>query len=261
MEVGALGLLWCGRHSPRPRNKHVKEGKCNYYMHIIHLLVSSTVYPPADDELCPPRGSAKLIRPNWSWHWDHISSAHCPYIFSLHFTRSTAAAPSAFRSLYSHPFTHPHLSFLTHIRACQYTLTPEPAARALPLDHNVLHGSSSNFSQWEQGNIHQPSNTSRHEHYFKANCPSCHDLGLLNPSISSIDACFIPTPSPGKTISSILASPTWALYNPLPSIHNNSHIMKTHTQVANSLSEFHWLFSDEQPVESLPLFYPRVLNC
>ncbi|KNZ49123.1 hypothetical protein VP01_519g2 [Puccinia sorghi] len=36
--------------------------------------------------------------------------------------------------------------------------------------------------------------------------------------------------------------------------------MKSPTQEANSLSEFHWLFSDEQPLESLPPFFPRVLN-
>jgi len=36
--------------------------------------------------------------------------------------------------------------------------------------------------------------------------------------------------------------------------------MKSPAQEANSLTEFHWLFSDEQPVESLPPFFPRVLN-
>ncbi|OAV98723.1 hypothetical protein PTTG_12624 [Puccinia triticina 1-1 BBBD Race 1] len=36
--------------------------------------------------------------------------------------------------------------------------------------------------------------------------------------------------------------------------------MRSPIQEAGSLCEYHWLFSDELPEESLPVFYPRVLN-
>jgi hypothetical protein len=33
------------------------------------------------------------------------------------------------------------------------------------------------------------------------------------------------------------------------------------TQEAHSLSTFHWIFSEEMPAESIPQFFPRVLDC
>ncbi|PLW07006.1 hypothetical protein PCANC_25828 [Puccinia coronata f. sp. avenae] len=141
--------------------------------------------------------------------WDHHIRSPTHLLRARHiltdFTALHSVGGSSSISFQIFAFTYSLIDIClskTHIRACQYKLTPEASSPSPPpRPQRPACGFSSNFT------------------------------------------------------------PTFSSY-PLPPLSSNSHIMRTHTQTqeADSLSEFHWLFSDEQPVESLPLFFPRVLN-
>jgi hypothetical protein len=135
------------------------------YIAIIHLLLSSILQRMTSSvrlrlsQGYPSAGAGT---------WDHHIRSPTHLLRARHiltdYTALHSVGGSSSISFQIFAFTSIHSStfvFLKHTSApVSINWLLKPAARALPLDHNVLHGFSSNFSQWEQGRTHQPSNTS-----------------------------------------------------------------------------------------------------